>query len=281
MSNDTSVAAQAAGVPFSGQRMGIGYASPMPTSRAQRFSETAAGYAATMAPSLRPIAEAVVRRARLQPGERVLDVGTGTGSAAAAARGEGREVIGVDAAPGMLEIARRAVPDVRFEEMDFMRLRFAAGSFDALIAVHSLLFAADCVAALAEWRRVTSPGGRLSVSVPGPTSCTPTAIYAEIYDRHGIDTSDRYPTQDALAAWALGAGWTDIETDADPSAAIVLRDDAAFRTWRAIGSRGAATTDYTPAQHESLTDELLAATPRDARGRMRIPFGAIYLTARR
>ena len=86
----------------------------MPTTPAQRFSETAAGYAATMAPSLRPVAEAVVRRAQLQPGERVLDIGTGTGSAAAAARGEGRQVIGVDAAPGMLEIARREVPGARF-----------------------------------------------------------------------------------------------------------------------------------------------------------------------
>lgn len=91
----------------------------MPGSPAQRFSETAAGYAATMAPSLRPIAETVVRRARLRPGERVVDIGTGTGSAAAAARGQGRAVIGVDAAPGMLEIARREVAGVRFEEMDF------------------------------------------------------------------------------------------------------------------------------------------------------------------
>ena len=252
----------------------------MPTP-AERFSETAAGYAETMAPSLRPVAAEVVRRAALQPGERVLDTGTGTGIAAAAARGEGRTITGIDAAPGMLAIARSGVDGVTFEDGDFTSLRFADRSFDVVLAAHSLLFATDRVAALAEWLRVTGPRGRLSLSVPGPGSRTPTAIYAEIYDRHGIDTSDRYPTQRALAAWAQEAGWTDIETDADPGTAIVLPDEAAFRTWRAIGSQGPATAHYTAAQHDELTHEMLAITPREADGTLRIPFGAIYLTARR
>jgi SAM-dependent methyltransferase len=251
------------------------------TSPAERFSETAAGYAATMAPSLRPVAAEVVRRAAMAPSERVLDIGTGTGIAAAVARGEGRQVTGIDAAPGMLAIARSEVEGVTFEEMDFTSLRFADHSFEVVIAVHSLLFATDRVGALAEWLRVIGPRGRLSLSVPGPSSRTPTAIYAEIYDRHGIDTSDRYPTQEALAAWAQEAGWTDIETNADAGTAIVLPDEAAFRTWRAIGSQGPATAHYTAAQHDELTDAMLAVTPRAPDGTLRIPFGAIYLTARR
>lgn len=251
------------------------------SSPAERFSETAAGYAATMAPSLRPVAAEVVRRARLAPGERVLDVGTGTGIAAAAARGQDRHVTGIDAAAGMLVIARTEVDGVTFQEADFLRLPFADGAFDVVIAAHSLLFAADGVAALSEWLRVTGPRGRLSLSVPGPTSRTPTAIYADIYGRHGIDTSDRYPTQETLAALARSAGWAEVETDADPDVTIVLADEAAFRTWRTIGARSAATADYTAEQHEALTDEMLAATPRDAAGRLHIPFGAIYLTATR
>jgi SAM-dependent methyltransferase len=249
------------------------------TTPAERFSETAAGYAATMAPSLRPVAAEVVRRANLGQGERVLDIGTGTGIAAAAARGDGRRITAVDAAPGMLAIARAEVEGVRFDEMDFMSLGLRDASFDVAIAVHSLLFATDRVAALAEWLRVTGPGGRLSLSVPGPTSSTPTALYSEIYERHRIDTSDRYPTQEQLAAFAQGAGWIDVATDADPGIAIVLPDVAAFRTWRAIGSRGPATDHYTAAQHDELTDEMLAVTPRTPDGTLRIPFGAIYLTA--
>lgn len=253
----------------------------MPTTPAQRFSETAAGYAATMAPSLRPIAETVVRRARLQSGERVLDIGTGTGSAAAAARGEGREVIGVDAAPGMLEIARHEVPGVRFEEMDFAALRFEDGSFDVVLAAHSLLFATDQAAVLAEWLRVTRPGGRLSLSVPGPRELTPTTIYGEIYQRWGVGSSADHPTEASMVDLAGSAGWTAVEVEADPTTAIMLPDEAAFRLWRGIGVRGSGSAEFTAEQHRSITDEMLAVTPRTADGAFRIPFGALYLTARR
>lgn len=248
---------------------------------AERFSETAAGYAATMAPSLRPIAAEVVRRAQLRAGERVLDIGTGTGHAAAMARGDGREVHGIDAAPGMLEIARDEVAGVDFREMDFAALDYPDGTFDVVISVHALLFATDQRAVLGEWRRVTAPHGRLSLSVPGPDEVTPTAIYADIYDRYGIDTSGRYPTATSLEVLVTEAGWTDVSADDDASSAIVLDDEAAFRTWREIGSRGAATADFTPEQHRALTDEMLAVTPRDADGRLKIPFGALFVTARR
>lgn len=248
---------------------------------ARHFDSIASGYARTMAPSLGPVAAEVVRRSRLRPGEFVLDIGTGTGNAAALARGEGRQVCGIDAAPAMLEIARAEIPDVTFEEMDFTALRFHDAIFDVVLAVHALLFADDQRAALAEWRRVTRPGGRLSLSVPGPTDVTPTAIYAEIYARHGIDTSGRYPTPTSLAELAHGAGWNAVEVAADPTTAIVLPDDDAFRVWRGIGSRGAATAHYTAEQHRALTDEMLAVTPRDPDGSLRIPFGAIYLSARR
>ncbi len=251
------------------------------TTPAERFSETASGYAATMAPSLRRVAAEVVRRADLQPGERMLDIGTGTGIAAAAARGEGREITGIDAAAGMLAIARAEVTGVTFEEMDFTDLRFDDQAFDAVIAAHSLLFATDRVAALAEWLRVTRHGGRLSLSVPGPGNVTPTAIYAEIYEQHGIDTSDGYPTQQILAGFARDSGWSDIETDADANVEIVLQDEAAFRKWRDIGARGPSTAHFTPQQHQALTDAMLAVTPRATDGTLRIPFGALYLTARR
>jgi len=253
----------------------------MPKTPAQRFSEIAAGYEATMVPSLRPIAETVVRRARLMPGERVLDIGTGTGIGAAAARGEGRAVMGVDAAPGMLEIARREVPGVRFEEMDFADLRFDDCAFDVVLASHALLFANDERAVLAEWLRVTRPGGRLSLSVPGPTEVTPVCHYNDIYERHGIDTTSRYPTTETLAATVGEAEWTDVVAEADPMTAILLPDEAAFRTWRGIGFRNPATEHFSPEDHRALSDEMLATTPRTPDGVLRIPFGAIYLTARR
>lgn len=248
---------------------------------AARFSAAADAYAATMVPALGPVALRVVERAALGPDQHVLDVGTGTGHAAAAARGDGRRVVGVDLADGMLAIARADYPDIRFDRMDMQELDFADGWFDRIIAVHSLLFAEDQVAALREWRRVARPGGRLSLSVPGPHERTSHAIYGEMYDRFGVTPRTAYPTRAELVDWASAAGWQAIETDADPDHAVVLRDEAAFRTWRSIGTRGASTADWPPERHEELTDAMLAVTPREANGGFRIPFGALFLAAAR
>lgn len=245
------------------------------------FDAGAAGYAATMGPVLRPVAQRVVELAELGPGEHVLDIGTGTGSAAAAAVGDGRTVVGIDGAPGMIEIAARSVPGATFKVMDFSRLEFPDGLFHALVASHSLLFADDKVTTLAEWLRVTRPGGRLALSVPGPGDLTPTVVYREIYERHGISTADRYPTAERLADGAAAAGWSNIRTLADPTVTIRLDGEELFRAWRSLGARGEATRDWTPEQHETLTREMLAATPRDADGAYVMPFGALFLTARK
>jgi len=243
------------------------------------FQANAQGYAATMAPSLRAVAAEVVRRARLEPGERVLDIGSGTGISAASALGDGRSVMGVDGAEAMLEIARREVPDAVFEVMDFHNLAFEDGAWDVAISSHALLFADDPIAALREWRRVVRRGGRISLSVPGPAELTPSATYADIYERWGLGSRFSYPTQQSLAGWGEAAGWTDIVTAADEDMAIRLPDAAAFAVWRNTGSRANATASFTPEQHDALTAEMLAATPRLPDGTLRIPFAALYLSA--
>ena len=244
------------------------------------FQQNAPGYADTMAPSLRPVAAEVVRRAELGPDDRVLDIGCGTGIAAAAAVGKGRTVLGVDGAAAMLEIARLDVPDATFAVMDFNRLTLPDGSWDVAISSHALLFADDRVAALREWRRVVRHGGRLSLSVPGPSELTPSVTYADVYARWEIATRFDYPTPTELAGWADAAGWSEVSTAADPTVAIRLPDQEAFRTWRRTGSRAGATAGFTEEQHAALTAEMIAVTPRDADGGFRIPFGALYLTAR-
>ena len=243
------------------------------------FQANAPGYAETMVPSLRRVAAEVVRRAALQPGERVLDIGSGTGIAAAAALGDGRTVLGVDGAAAMLEIAGGEVPGATFAVMDFHRLAIDDGAWDVVISSHALLFADDRVSALREWRRVVRAGGRLSLSVPGPADVTPSTIYGAIYERFGIARGLDYPTQEVLAGWARAAGWGEVDTAADPEMAIRLPDGAAFAVWRNTGSRAGATAGFTPEEHEALTAEMLAVTPREADGSLRVPFGALYLCA--
>jgi ubiquinone/menaquinone biosynthesis C-methylase UbiE len=61
-----------------------------------------------------PVVDAVMTRAGLTPGERVLDLGTGTGAVAERAAeivGPGGHVVGVDISPQMLALARARMAD--------------------------------------------------------------------------------------------------------------------------------------------------------------------------
>ncbi|MEP6808117.1 MAG: methyltransferase domain-containing protein [Chloroflexota bacterium] len=233
-----------------------------------------------MAPSLRTMAVAVVQRAKLQAGERILDAGTGTGIGAAASLTSGREVVGVDAAAGMLAIARTEVPGAQFVEADYTKLPFPAGHFNVVISVHALHFAEDPIPALAEWRRVTRPGGRLSLSVPGPRSALYFKLFDPIYRRHGlrrrVDTSSRAK----LLGWARAAGWHQVRVDADPTTVIRLAGPDSFARWMRTGSRAGMSRSISAERLAALEADLLEATPAGADRLLQIPFGTLYLTAR-
>ncbi len=244
------------------------------------FSETADNYAQTMAPSLRTMAVSVVQRAQLREHDRILDAGTGTGIGAAAALSSGREVVGVDGAAGMLAIARREVPGARFVEADYGELPFPSGSFDVVISVHALHFAEDPVATLAEWRRVATTGGRLSLSVPGPRTALSYRLYDPIYRRHGLLRRIAVPTRGKLLGWARAAGWRAVSVVADPATTIRLAGPDSFERWMRTGSRSVASRALSDERFEALSADLLAATPVGPDGLLRIPFGTLYLTAR-
>ena len=105
-----------------------------------------------------------------RPGMRILDLACGPGTLTrllAAQVAPGGEVVGVDLAGGMIELARASAPaNARFEIMDMEQLSFADASFDAAACGHGLQFAPDLVRALREARRVLRPGAMLAASVP-------------------------------------------------------------------------------------------------------------------
>jgi ubiquinone/menaquinone biosynthesis C-methylase UbiE len=108
-----------------------------------------------------------------QPGMRILDLACGPGTLSrrlAALVSPGGEVLGVDLAVGMIELARSMnIPATRFELMDIEQLALPDQSFDAVVCGHGLQFAPDLLSALREARRVLRPGAVLVASVPVST----------------------------------------------------------------------------------------------------------------
>jgi demethylmenaquinone methyltransferase/2-methoxy-6-polyprenyl-1,4-benzoquinol methylase len=106
------------------------------------------------------------------PGQRILDLACGPGTLSyplAKAVSPGGELVGIDLATGMIELAQRDAPPglpVRFELMDMEDLRFPDRHFDAAVCGHGLQFVPDLGRALSETRRVLKPGSRMAASVP-------------------------------------------------------------------------------------------------------------------
>ncbi|MGH7642704.1 MAG: bifunctional demethylmenaquinone methyltransferase/2-methoxy-6-polyprenyl-1,4-benzoquinol methylase UbiE [Candidatus Dormibacteria bacterium] len=101
--------------------------------------------------------------ARIEPGDRVLDVCCGTGALAALLSrrvGPRGDVIGVDLTEAMLEVARSRVRGVEFVLGDACQLPFPDGSFAATTMAFGLRNISDRQQALRELARVLRPGGR-------------------------------------------------------------------------------------------------------------------------
>jgi SAM-dependent methyltransferase len=153
----------------------------MSTSTAQPSSiDWGIGQYETTAADLEPAAAHLVSLARVRAGERVLDIATGTGNAALAAAREGATAIGMDAAPRLIEVARQRAASDRLEASfvvgDLHELPFESGSFDCVVSVFGIIFAADPRRAVAELMRVLAPGGRGLISVWVPAGPVDAAI---------------------------------------------------------------------------------------------------------
>jgi arsenite methyltransferase len=109
---------------------------------------------------------------RLEPGERVADLGCGAGTdslVAAQMVGPEGSVTGIDMTPEMLAKARSAaeeagIGNVEFVEGEIEQLPFADASIDVVISNGVIDLVPDKDAVFAEIYRVLRPGGRMQIA---------------------------------------------------------------------------------------------------------------------
>ncbi|MDF6045543.1 methyltransferase domain-containing protein [Streptomyces sp. JH14] len=103
---------------------------------------------------------------RAQGGGLVVDVGCGTGRITGHLRNLGLDAFGIDLSPGMIDVARREHPGVRFDLGSMTELALADASATGLVAWYSLIHIPDdeISSVLAHFRRVLRPGGLLLLS---------------------------------------------------------------------------------------------------------------------
>jgi demethylmenaquinone methyltransferase/2-methoxy-6-polyprenyl-1,4-benzoquinol methylase len=163
-----------------------------------------------------------------EPGDRVLDIAAGTGTSSEPLADAGVDVVPADFSLGMLRVGRRRRPDMPFTAADAMHLPFDDASFDAVTMSFGLRNVADPAVALAEFRRVTRPGGTLVVC---EFSRPVNGAFREVYLRYLMAALPRvarrvssnpdsyvylaesiqaWPSQRDLALTIQGSGWHDV-----------------------------------------------------------------------
>ncbi len=178
---------------------------------AQAYNDVAALYAELVRDALdhlpldRAVLAAFAESVRAAGAGPVGDLGCGPGHMTALLRDLGLDAFGVDLSPAMIDLARRAHPDLRFELGSIDALESADGELGGVVSWYSVIHALpqDVASYLAEFRRVLAPGGHLLLaffeSEGGPVVA---------FD-HKVTTAYRWPVDD-LAGLAYEAGFDEV-----------------------------------------------------------------------
>ena len=222
-------------------------------------------------------------------GDRLLDVGCGTGVLARAAVervGEAGLVVGVDPNDGMLAVARRLGPAVRWDTGVAEHLPYPDATFDRVVSQFALMFFTDRPAALAEMARVLEPGRSAAIATWASLRTTPG--YAAMVDLLGELFGD--DAADALRApFLLGDPDQvhELVATAFPNPVVTTHDGRArfesIEVWVHTDVRGWTLADMIDGdQYETLLREAKRRLSRftDTHGRVAFPASALIATAR-
>jgi SAM-dependent methyltransferase len=161
----------------------------------------------------------------------VADVGCGPGYVAGYLHDAGLDVFGIDLSPGMIAVARRDYPGLRFEVGTMTDLDLADDSVAGIVAFWSVIHVPDHAVpgVFEQFRRVLRPGG---VVLVGFHVGDETRRASEGYTGSPIDVDSHHRRPSTMTGWLRDAGLT-IEAelvmrpdDAVPGAVVFARNDA-------------------------------------------------------
>jgi SAM-dependent methyltransferase len=176
------------------------------------------GYASAFGAVARQTVGAMLDAARVTRGMRVLDVCCGPGMLAAGALQRGAEAIGLDFSLEAVELARKVVPNGRFERGDAQALPYPAASFDAVLCGYGLMHLPEPAAALREMLSVLRPGGRTALSVWDAAGFGFALVYEAVRARGSMDVTlphgpdfFQFGSPERMLAALAEAGFADAE----------------------------------------------------------------------
>lgn len=149
----------------------------------QSYDRVAEVYERVTAERTAQPAQDLVALAGVEPGQRVLDVGSGTGVAAVAAMervGAEGLVVGVDPAPRMLALAVPKHPEVRYVVGEALDLPFRDAVFDSVIGNFVVAQFNRYETALYDILRTLRSGGTLALSNWAPSDDAFGAAWREV-----------------------------------------------------------------------------------------------------
>jgi SAM-dependent methyltransferase len=154
--------------------------------------------------------ELITEYTHAQAGDAILEVGCGHGIHASH-YAERFQYTGVDVSASLCEETRTRVnpvsADARVDVADATRLPYRANTFDAVVGTAVLHHLAEQGTALAEWHRVTKPGGSVTLMEPNylfPLAFATTHLVPE--ERHKVGMAPwrlRESTRDAPGEWEI------------------------------------------------------------------------------
>jgi len=203
--------------------------------RTHRMEKLARIYDAEILPVwTEKFAHALLRNLELPERGQILDVACGTGfvtSQLSRLKSDDTRVIAIEGSPALLDVARKKLDDigakgvfVRTQDAE-PKLAFADGVYDLVLCNLAVAEMVDPEAAIADFARVTRPGGEVRVTIPLAGSFAEFFdIYREVLVKHDktetlrrlrTHIDDAYPPPERCEEWLVAAGLERISVDVE------------------------------------------------------------------